>query len=166
MPGSTTSVVEVTHISKHGFWRLLGDEELHLPFELFPWFRHATVDQITTVELPAPGHLYWLALDLDLSVQSIRQPADFSMVARVRANLVPMTHVSVAELLELPVQERIHLVELIWESIAAVPHAVEVSEDLKAELQTRLRSFECDPEAGYSWNDVKEKLKNGAWRTA
>lgn len=82
MPGTTTSVVEVTHISKHGFWVLMGDEEMHLPFELFPWFRQATVDQITNVELPVPDHLYWPALDVDLSVHSIRQPADFPLVAR------------------------------------------------------------------------------------
>ena len=28
MPGSITSAAEVTHISKNGFWILLGDEEL------------------------------------------------------------------------------------------------------------------------------------------
>lgn len=28
MPGTTTLAAEVTHVSKHGFWRLLADEEL------------------------------------------------------------------------------------------------------------------------------------------
>lgn len=82
MPGNVTSAVEVTHISKHGFWLLLGDEELHLPFEHFPWFKHATVDQITTVEHPASGHLYWPSLDVDLSVSSIRCPADFPLLSK------------------------------------------------------------------------------------
>ncbi len=39
MPGSTTLAAEVTHISKHGFWLLLADEELLVPFDQFPWFR-------------------------------------------------------------------------------------------------------------------------------
>jgi hypothetical protein len=82
MPGSTTSAVEVTHISKHGFWLLLGDEELLLPFEQFPWFRSATVEQISEVEHPSPDHLYWPHLDVDLSVQSIRHPDAFPLVAR------------------------------------------------------------------------------------
>lgn len=82
MPGTTTSAVEVTHISKHGFWMLIGDEELLLPFEHFPWFKQATVEQITTVEHPSPNHLYWPALDIDLAVESIRRPADFPLVAR------------------------------------------------------------------------------------
>src|SRR2546423_3143885 len=44
--GTTTSAVEVTNISKHGFWVLLGDEELLLPFEHFPWFKKATIEQL------------------------------------------------------------------------------------------------------------------------
>jgi putative addiction module component (TIGR02574 family) len=77
-----------------------------------------------------------------------------------------MTNISVAEILALPVQERINLVELIWESVAAVPQAIEVSPDVKAELAARLAEFERDPDAGYSWDEVKEKLKSGSWRSA
>jgi putative addiction module component (TIGR02574 family) len=70
-----------------------------------------------------------------------------------------------AEILALPVQERINLVELIWESVAAVPQAIEVSPEMKSELAARLVEFERDPEAGYSWDQVKERLKNGSWRS-
>ena len=51
--GSDISAAEVTHISKHGFWILLRDEELFLPFSEFPWFRDAAVAQILHVELPS-----------------------------------------------------------------------------------------------------------------
>lgn len=77
-----------------------------------------------------------------------------------------MSQISLADILELPVQERIQLVEVIWESIAAVPDAIEVSRELKTELQVRLADFERDPEAGYSWDEVKASLKSGEWRTA
>ncbi len=83
MHGTITSVAEVTNISKHGFGLLLDEEELLLPFEKFPWFRSATIDQITTVERPSPEHLYWPGLDIDLAVQSIRQPEAFPLVARL-----------------------------------------------------------------------------------
>ena len=76
-----------------------------------------------------------------------------------------MTQISVADILEMPVQERIQLVEIIWESIAAVPHAIEVSPELKTELQSRLADFDQNPEAGYSWNEVRTHLKTGSWRT-
>ena len=77
-----------------------------------------------------------------------------------------MNHISVADILELPVQERIQLVELIWESIAAFPQALTVSPELKSDLNARLAEFERDPQAGYAWDQVKAQLKNGSWRTA
>lgn len=76
-----------------------------------------------------------------------------------------MNTISITDILELPVQERIQLVELIWDSVAAVPEAVEVSPELKAELESRLIEFERNPESGYSWDQVKSRLKDGSWRT-
>jgi len=77
-----------------------------------------------------------------------------------------MNTISVADILGLPVQERIRLVELIWDSVAAVPEAVEVSTALKAELEERLREFEANPDAGYSWDEVRSRLNEGTWRSA
>ena len=77
-----------------------------------------------------------------------------------------MNTISIADILELPVQERIRLVELIWDSVAAVPDAIEVSPALKAELEARLAEFEANPETGYSWDQVKLRLKDGSWRSA
>jgi Protein of unknown function (DUF2442) len=82
MPGSVISAAEVTHISKHGFWLLLRAEELFVPFSGFPWFRQATIEQIQQVEWPSVDHLYWPLLDIDLSVQSIRTPEQFPLIAR------------------------------------------------------------------------------------
>jgi len=77
--------VEVTNVSKHGFWLLLGGEELFVPFAMFPWFRDAPIGKLTEVELPSPHHLYWPALDVDLAVDSIRHPEQFPLVSRVDA---------------------------------------------------------------------------------
>lgn len=82
MPGTATLGVEVTHISTHGLWVLLGEEELFLPYADFPWFRQATVDALTDVQRPSADHLYWPQLDIDLSVASIRQPQDFPLVSK------------------------------------------------------------------------------------
>ena len=82
MLGTSTLAAEVTHVSKTGFWLLLGDEELLLPFEQFPWFRKATIDQLSNVERPTLNHLYWPELDIDLAVESIRRPAEFPLVSQ------------------------------------------------------------------------------------
>jgi hypothetical protein len=82
--GITTSQVEVTNISPHGLWLLLDNEELFLPFSEFPWFRDANISQIFNVELPSPNHLYWSDLDVDLSVDSIRNPERFPLFSKLK----------------------------------------------------------------------------------
>ncbi|MDO8595871.1 MAG: DUF2442 domain-containing protein [Sulfuricaulis sp.] len=80
--GKSTSTAEVTNVSKHGFWILLGDEELFVPFSQFPWFKDAPVSQLLNVEWPQPHHLYWPDLDVDLAVESIRHPDKFPLVSK------------------------------------------------------------------------------------
>ena len=81
MPGSSTLEAEVTNISRHGFWIFLGDRELFLPFEEFPWFRGASVEAILKVERPVEHHLYWPELDVDLTIESIEHPERFPLKA-------------------------------------------------------------------------------------
>jgi len=79
--GTTTSVVEITHISTHGIWLLLDDEELFMSYEHFPWFKNATIANIVKLERPTPNHLYWPLLDIDLAVESIKHPSKFPLVS-------------------------------------------------------------------------------------
>ena len=62
---------------------LLGGEELLLPFVDFPWFKRVTFDQLTDVEWPCPNHLYWPQLDVDLAVESIRDPQAFPLLSKI-----------------------------------------------------------------------------------
>jgi len=81
-PGPSTSPVEVTNVSPHGFWLFVGEREMFVPFKDFPWFREATVREITHVELPSPHHLYWPDLDIDLAVESIGHPEKYPLVSQ------------------------------------------------------------------------------------
>jgi hypothetical protein len=81
MPGSATSAAEVTNISKHGFWMLIDGRELFLAFEDFPWFKQAPVEAILRLERPAPGHLYWPELDVDLALGSIEHPERYPLTS-------------------------------------------------------------------------------------
>lgn len=72
----------VFRVSKRGFWLLVDDEELFLSFTDFSWFMTATVEQITTVERPGAGHLYWPLLDIDLALASIRDPSLYPLVSK------------------------------------------------------------------------------------
>jgi hypothetical protein len=81
MLGVATSDIEVSLASNKGFWLLLKDEELFVPYADFPWFKKSTLEQITTIEWPTPNHLYWPLLDIDLAVDSIRNPEQFPLIA-------------------------------------------------------------------------------------
>jgi len=85
-PGKRTSQVEVTNVSKHGFWLLIGDEERFVAFEHFPWFRDVSIGQLLNVELQSPHHLHWPDLDVDIAVESIDHPERFPLVSKLRPN--------------------------------------------------------------------------------
>ena len=84
--GKHTSDVEITNVSKHGFWLLIGANERFVAFEQFPWFREAPIGHLLNVELPSPRHLYWPDLDVDIAVESIDHPERFPLVSKVRSN--------------------------------------------------------------------------------
>jgi uncharacterized protein DUF2442 len=69
--GQGTSEVEVANVSPSGFRLLLEGRQRFVPFKDFPWFRDATIAELTNVLLPSPHHLYWPALDVDLAVDSL-----------------------------------------------------------------------------------------------
>ena len=81
--GKTVSDVEVTNISTHGIWLLVGEREFFLSYEDFPWFKEVPIGNILRVEQPTPGHFYWPDLDVDLSIESIEHPERFPLKAKV-----------------------------------------------------------------------------------
>jgi hypothetical protein len=82
--GKSILEVEVTNVSKHGFWILLsGEEELFVSFSEFPWFETAALEAIFHVERPQPQHLYWPKLDVDLTLESIRHPDRYPLASRI-----------------------------------------------------------------------------------
>jgi putative addiction module component (TIGR02574 family) len=66
--------------------------------------------------------------------------------------------VSIADVLELSPAERILLVEEIWDSVASVPEAVEMTPEQREELDRRLEGYRADPGAGDPWEVVKARI--------
>jgi putative addiction module component (TIGR02574 family) len=65
----------------------------------------------------------------------------------------------VAEILALPVAERMRLVEAIWDSISAVPEALPLTDWQKQELDRRLAELDADPDAGSSLEEVFARIR-------
>ena len=84
-PGSTTSEVEVTSVSRHGLWLYVAGREFFLAFSEYPWFESAPLKDVLHVELPQPDHLWWPELDVDLHVDSLEHPERYPLRAAVPA---------------------------------------------------------------------------------
>ena len=82
--GKNTSAVEVSHLGPEGFWLLVDERELFVPFKEFPWFQDARIREIMSVERPGPHHLRWPDLDIDLAVESIEHPERFPLLSSPR----------------------------------------------------------------------------------
>ena len=81
-PGKTISKAEVTHVSPHGLWVLVGEKEYLLPYSDYPWFSEAKVSEVMTVELLHGRHLRWPALDVDIELESLDYPDKYPLVYR------------------------------------------------------------------------------------
>jgi hypothetical protein len=80
--GESISEVEVTNISEHGFWLFIGEKEYFLPFKQFPWFKEATIAEISDVVFLNSEHLFWEKLDIDLTLNMIEYPEKYPLVSK------------------------------------------------------------------------------------
>ena len=69
-----------------------------------------------------------------------------------------MPRLSPEEIAELSVAERVQLAEDIWDSIAADPASLPITEAQKLELDRRLSTFEAEPSRTQPWSEVRSKL--------
>ena len=63
------------------------------------------------------------------------------------------------DILALSVAERLQLVEDIWDSIAATPEAVPVTDAQRKELARRKRAHARNPAAAKAWEEVRAKFE-------
>ena len=66
--------------------------------------------------------------------------------------------IEISEVLELSVDERIELVQQIWDSIAELPEAMKLTDAQRQELEQRLEAHKSDPTTGSPWAEVRERL--------
>ena len=69
------------------------------------------------------------------------------------------SHITVSDVIELSIPERIQFVEDVWDSIRNVPDAVELSNEEKKILDQRLKSYHESPETGSPWEVVKDRIR-------
>jgi putative addiction module component (TIGR02574 family) len=68
------------------------------------------------------------------------------------------TTFSLAEILQLSIDERIQLAQDIWDSVAAIPEAISLTDEQRIEFDRRLAEYEKDPGEGIAWEEFRKQL--------
>jgi len=87
MPGKNTSPnnaleqAQITNIERDGFWLLMEEGEFFVPFERYPRFQKATVEQIFQFEQDGDA-FYWPELDIDIELDALKYPERYPLIFR------------------------------------------------------------------------------------
>ena len=79
-PGTGISPSEVTNIEPLGFWVLVDDREYFVPFDDYPVFKGASIQQIFQMQRLSPTQLHWPDLDADIEIEALEQPEHYPLV--------------------------------------------------------------------------------------
>ncbi|MEP7011019.1 MAG: addiction module protein [Acidobacteriota bacterium] len=63
---------------------------------------------------------------------------------------------------ELSTEERLGLIERLWESLSHQPEAMALTGTQRQDLDDRLNELERDGPDGLTWNDVVKEARRGA----
>jgi len=68
-------------------------------------------------------------------------------------------NIHLPDILGLTVAKRIQLIEDIWDSIAAVPESLPLTEAEREELDRRLEMYAQSSDEIFNWNEFKAKVR-------
>ena len=63
------------------------------------------------------------------------------------------------EIVNLSIEDRIRLVQAIWDSIAAEQAYPDLTEQQKRELDNRIDDYEMNPDNVLTWEEIKASIK-------
>ena len=69
-----------------------------------------------------------------------------------------MKNLTVADLAQMPIQQRIQLVEDLWDSITETPEALELPEWHASTLNERLDACRVTPGEGSPWRETRKRI--------
>ena len=67
---------------------------------------------------------------------------------------------TILDIEKLNTEERLRLIEELWESLSERPEDLPLTDAQRDELDRRLATFEEDREAGIPWRQVLEQIRN------
>lgn len=69
-------------LAENGIQLTVGCEVFFLAYKDFPWFQHASAEAIKNVQMHGEARLCWPDLDVDLTLECVRNPEKFPLFAK------------------------------------------------------------------------------------
>ena len=69
-----------------------------------------------------------------------------------------MQYPTLDEIRELSRNERLKLIEDLWETLVSNPASLPVIEDHEREIEHRLEAWRRNPDSGSNWSDVRRRI--------
>src|SRR5438105_10731042 len=66
----------------------------------------------------------------------------------------------ISEALTLPPADRLDVIERLWDSLTAIPEALELTDPQRQELERRISEMDANPGVGIPWEQVKAERHN------
>ena len=80
-PENALEQAQITSIEQDGFWLLTQEGEFFVPFERYPAFQKAKVEQIFDFEQDGEA-FYWSSLDIDIELDALKHPEKYPLIFR------------------------------------------------------------------------------------
>jgi putative addiction module component (TIGR02574 family) len=71
-----------------------------------------------------------------------------------------MENVSLSDVFELPVADRIRVAQALWDSVAEDPDQVPVTEEQRVLLEKYYQDYLANPEECVPWSEIRAKLRS------
>ncbi|HOE63185.1 MAG TPA: DUF2442 domain-containing protein [Candidatus Sumerlaeota bacterium] len=78
--GKNTFQSEVTNIGAFGFWLMVEEQEYFVPFDDYPMFKKASVEQVFSFQQISPTQFHWHELDVDIELEALKEPNRFPLI--------------------------------------------------------------------------------------
>ena len=70
----------VSGITRFGIWILVNGFEYYLNYTEYPWFKKATVDQISNLKFKHNHHLSWPDINVEIELESLIHKEKYPLI--------------------------------------------------------------------------------------
>lgn len=96
--GKKKDKIEVKSVNKDGVGLIIKGKEYFMSFKHFPWLRYLTIGELSTIELRYGEDIVIPALEIELELESLTNPANYPLLDKTLSELRNMPRQNVQDI--------------------------------------------------------------------